>query len=201
MNMPAAVWMARTSRMPTRWDAGLSGWMPSGRPIIHDRTAAFSSPSATISGLGSGDSARSSVRPSGADRVSGKDWGLASLVEDVRLVVSELVGNVVHHSVPDGCRTRPGAPRRVDVSLRKWPKWLFLAVADEDSSPPVSPIGEMFSPDVVGSLPEAVLPDSGRGLLIVQRLADALWWSPEEDGGKTVHVRFDLDGGCADGSP
>ncbi|MDH2391921.1 ATP-binding protein [Streptomyces sp. HNM0663] len=130
-----------------------------------------------------------------------QDWGLPQLVDDVRLVVSELVDNVVHHSVPDSVRARPGGSRRVDVSLRKWPKWLFVGVADEDSSPPVSPTGEIFMPHLVGDLPEAVLPDSGRGLLIVQRLADALWWAPEEGGGKTVFCRFDLDGSSADRSP
>lgn len=127
------------------------------------------------------------------------DWELPHLVDDVRLAVSELVGNVVHHAVPDDCLARPGVPRRIDVTLRKWPKWLFVGVADEDSSPPTFPAGEVFSPELVGGLAEAVLPDHGRGLLIVQRLADALWWTPEEAGGKTVFCRFDLDGGRADG--
>ncbi|MGW1495213.1 ATP-binding protein [Streptomyces sp. NPDC002402] len=125
------------------------------------------------------------------------DWKLPHLVEDVRLVVSELVGNVVHHAVPDDCLAHPGAARRLDVSIRKWPKWLFIGVTDEDSSPPTLPTGEVFSPELVGGFPEAVLPDCGRGLRIVQGLADALWWSPEEAGGKTVFCRFDLDGSSA----
>ncbi|MER6051102.1 ATP-binding protein [Streptomyces sp. NPDC001793] len=121
-----------------------------------------------------------------------EDWGLGVLVDDVRLCVSELVGNVIQHATPDRRLALPGASRRIDVTVRKWPKWLFLGVADEDSSPPTFPIGEVFSPDLVGDLSEALLPDSGRGLLIVQRLADGLWWSPEEVGGKTVFCRFDL---------
>lgn len=129
-----------------------------------------------------------------------EDWGLTYLAEDVRLVVSELVGNVVHHAVPDDCCARPGAPRRIDIALRQWPKWLFIEVTDEDSSPPAFPAGEAFSPDLADDFPEALLPDSGRGLLIVQRLADALWWSPERAGGKTVVCRFDLDD-RADDSP
>ncbi|MGW0737907.1 ATP-binding protein [Streptomyces sp. NPDC002851] len=128
------------------------------------------------------------------------DWELPHLVEDVRLAVSELVGNAVHHAVPDDCLARPGVPRRIDVTLRKWPKWLFLGVADEDSIPPTLPAGEVFSPELVGGLAEAVLPDHGRGLLLVQQLADALWWAPQEAGGKTVFCRFDLDGGHADSS-
>ncbi|WP_252395722.1 ATP-binding protein [Streptantibioticus parmotrematis] len=126
-----------------------------------------------------------------------EEWGLSFLVDDARLVVSELVGNVVHHAVPDDGRSCPGAPRRIDVALRQWPKWLFIEVVDEDSTPPSLPAAEAFSPDLSEDLPEALLPDSGRGLLIIQRLADALWWSPEASGGKTVVCRFDLPAGAA----
>ncbi|MFI6286458.1 ATP-binding protein [Streptomyces sp. NPDC051018] len=125
------------------------------------------------------------------------DWNLSHLVDDVRLVVSELVGNVVHHAVPDNWLARPGAARRLDVSLRMWPRWLFVGVTDEDSSPPTLATGDVFSPELVDGFPEAMLPDGGRGLRIVRALADELWWSPEEDGGKTVFCRFDLDGASA----
>ncbi|PNE33986.1 ATPase/histidine kinase/DNA gyrase B/HSP90 domain protein [Streptomyces eurocidicus] len=121
-----------------------------------------------------------------------EDWELTELVPDACLVVSELVGNVVHHAVPDADLALPGAPRRVDIRLTKWPKWLFLGVSDEDSTAPGTPMGDVFSPLLAGVLPEAVLPDSGRGLMIVQRLTDALWWAPDERGGKTVVCRFDL---------
>ncbi|MFE2703240.1 ATP-binding protein [Streptomyces mirabilis] len=116
------------------------------------------------------------------------------MVDDARLVVSELVGNVVHHVVPDDCLTRPGAARKIDVLVKAWPGWLFIGVADEDSTPPDLPAGEFVSPELAGDFAEAVLPDRGRGLLIVQRLADAVWWSPKGPGGKTVWCRFDLDG-------
>ncbi|MFF3468444.1 ATP-binding protein [Streptomyces sp. NPDC002619] len=119
--------------------------------------------------------------------------GVGDLVDDARLVVSELVGNVVNHAVPDRRRALPGSCRRIDVTFKKYPKWLFIGVSDEDSTPPLLPVGEAFTPGLVGELSEAVLPDSGRGLLIVQRLATALWWTPDERGGKTVWSRFDLD--------
>lgn len=121
------------------------------------------------------------------------DWGLATLADDARLVVSELVGNVVYHAVPDGHLASPGAHRRIDITLTKWPKWLFLGIGDEDSSPPTFPRGEPFSPRLAADLPEAVLPNSGRGMQIIHHLVDALWWMPEERGGKTVFCRFDLD--------
>ncbi|WP_405909936.1 ATP-binding protein [Streptomyces sp. NBC_00828] len=123
-----------------------------------------------------------------------QDWGLDHMVDDARLVVSELVGNVVHHAVPDAALARPGATRRIDVLVKAWPGWLFIGVADEDSTPPDLPSGEFVSPELAGDFAEALLPDRGRGLLIIQRLADAVWWSPREQGGKTVWCRFDLDG-------
>ncbi|MFC4503238.1 MULTISPECIES: ATP-binding protein [Streptomyces] len=120
-------------------------------------------------------------------------WGLAYAVDAVRLVVSELVGNVVHHAVPDNVLARPGAGRRIDVSVVTWPELLVLGVRDEDSTPPDLPAGEVVSPELAGGFAEALLPDRGRGLLIAQRLAEAVWWSPERDGGKTVWCRFDLE--------
>ncbi|MFJ6082635.1 ATP-binding protein [Streptomyces sp. NPDC092369] len=120
-------------------------------------------------------------------------WALAHAVDDAQLIVSELVGNVVHHAVPDNHLALPGAARRIDVSLMTWPEVLVIGVSDEDSTPPDLPAGECFSPELAGDLSEALLPDRGRGLLIVQRLADAVWWSAGAKGGKTVWCRLDLD--------
>ncbi|MFF4950103.1 ATP-binding protein [Streptomyces chattanoogensis] len=120
------------------------------------------------------------------------DWALGVLAEDAQLCVSELVANVIQYAIPDESLAVPDAPRRIDVTLRKWPQWLFIGVTDEDHWPPTFPLEELFSPELASGLPEAVLSEGGRGLLIVQQLADGLWWSPEEQGGKTVYFRFDL---------
>ncbi|MCF3105613.1 ATP-binding protein [Streptomyces roseoverticillatus] len=125
-------------------------------------------------------------------RTTFRDWGLASLAEDARLVVSELVSNAIHHTSPDKSLTSPGALRRIDLTFRGWPRWIFIGVTDEDSTPPMLPLGEVFSPALIENLPEALLPDSGRGLRIVQALTDAVWWVPGANGGKTVVCRFDL---------
>ncbi|QDQ11310.1 ATP-binding protein [Streptomyces spectabilis] len=126
-------------------------------------------------------------------RGSLQDWGLGRISDDARLVVSELVSNVVQHAVPDNCLAQPGARRRIDVSVMTWPGLLCIGVTDEDSAPPDLPVGDRLSPELVGDFPEALLPERGRGLMIVQRLADSVWWSPEEPGGKTVWCRFDTD--------
>ena len=96
--------------------------------------------------------------------------------------------------VPPG----PGAETLQPTGASNETKVVFIGVADEDSTPPVLPAGEAFSPGLMAELSEAVLPDRGRGLLIVQRLAVAVWWTPEERGGKTVWCRFDVDGGTSD---
>ncbi|MYX26910.1 ATP-binding protein [Streptomyces sp. SID8381] len=127
--------------------------------------------------------------------------GADAVVDDARLVVSELVGNVVNHAVPDRHLAQAGGCRRIDVTFKLWPKWLFIGVGDEDSTPPLLPAGEGFSPSLAGELAEAILPDTGRGLLIAQRLAALVWWAPEERGGKTVWCRFDLDGTAGEVPP
>ncbi|MFE2063606.1 ATP-binding protein [Streptomyces sp. NPDC059467] len=119
---------------------------------------------------------------------------------DAQLVVTELVGNVVNHVVPDRCRAHAGGARRIDVTFKLYPKWLFIGVADEDSTPPLLPMGDFYSPELMTEFSEAVLADSGRGLMLAQRMATAVWWTPKQGGGKTVWCRFDLDDGVRLGS-
>ncbi|WOX23303.1 ATP-binding protein [Streptomyces solicathayae] len=124
-----------------------------------------------------------------------KCWELGGLAEDVELCVSELVGNVVLHAITDRRPLEPGQRPVITLTLRSWPRWLFVEVADEDPDPPTLPLGDGFGPDLAEDLPEALLPDHGRGLHIVRTLADCVWWAPGENGGKSVVCRFDLDGG------
>ncbi|WP_162824229.1 ATP-binding protein [Peterkaempfera bronchialis] len=121
-------------------------------------------------------------------------WGLIHFVPDVQLCVSELVGNAVLHAIPDDCPGWLSRRRTLTVTWRKWPAWLVLDVADADPNAPTLPMGEMFGPDLADELPEATLPTHGRGLHIVRTLADFVWWSPRDEGGKSVFCRFDLTG-------
>ncbi|MFR9722539.1 ATP-binding protein [Streptomyces sp. MS19] len=114
------------------------------------------------------------------------DWELPGLADDVELCASELVGNAVRHAAGFG---------RIIVTFRFWPRWLFVEVADEDPTPPMLPSGDPLDP--LGGDPDP-LPEHGRGLFIVQSLADATWWAPREAGGKSVCCRFDLTGGPTD---
>jgi len=95
-------------------------------------------------------------------------------VDDARVVISELVGNSVRHA----------APLPVNDLVVSW------ALEDDDLVISVSDGGSgSTSPHMVEAGRSAV---SGRGLSIVQALAER-WWV--EDGGATttVHVRIPLD--------
>lgn len=123
-----------------------------------------------------------------------RDWELTLPTDDVELCVSELVGNAVHHATPDGRLTAFGGERHVAVAFRAWSRWLFIEVSDEDSTPPMLPVGELLEPDLSRLESDDVLPDSGRGLFLVQSVADAVWWAPRDAGGKSVFCRFDMNG-------
>ncbi|MBW1601913.1 ATP-binding protein [Streptomyces sp. JJ66] len=122
-----------------------------------------------------------------------RDWALPVCADDVELCVSELVGNAVHHATPDGRMTSFGEVRLVAVVFRAWSRWLFVEVADQDSTPPMLPVGDLLVPDLSRLETDDMLPDHGRGLFLVQSLASAVWWSPRDEGGKSVFCRFDLD--------
>ncbi|WP_078843742.1 ATP-binding protein [Streptomyces albus] len=132
-----------------------------------------------------------------------REWRLSSLADDVTLCVSELVGNAVEHAVPragppDGHGTGgpgPGADghQGIGVTLRAWPEWLFLEVTDGDPRPPAPPAAAQDPPHrLPAALPGFPLADRGRGLFLVNTLADAIWWAPRARGGKSVFCRFDL---------
>ena len=93
-------------------------------------------------------------------------------VDDARIVVSELVGNSVRHALPP-----PGNDLIVTWCLDGTS--LVLSVCDG---------GSVTSPHTVNASMQAV---SGRGLSIVEALADK-WWIEEGRGRTTVHVRMSL---------
>lgn len=117
-----------------------------------------------------------------------EEWCLGLPIGDVTLCVSELIGNVVKHATPDGSVAGTSRQRQLVLTLRSWQPSLYVEVLDEDSSPPTLPVGELLPED--GLVEE--FDETGRGLLIVQKLADATWWAPQRNGaGKSVFCRFD----------
>ncbi|GAB2599483.1 hypothetical protein GCM10027168_35640 [Streptomyces capparidis] len=108
------------------------------------------------------------------------DWGLYPVLDDAVMCANELVINAVRHA---SCVRHGAAPDRlVSLSLRLRGWWaLVLEVADDDPCLPRRSVGD-----------GAELAVSGRGLAIVDGLADQLWWARSSVGGKFVLARFDL---------
>ena len=98
---------------------------------------------------------------------------VGEVVDDARVVVSELVGNSVRHAVP-----LPVNDLVVTWALDNGD----LVIAVTDGGSPTT------SPHIVASSGSAI---SGRGLSIVEALVDR-WWVEDDRGRTTVHVRIPL---------
>jgi anti-sigma regulatory factor (Ser/Thr protein kinase) len=96
-------------------------------------------------------------------------WGLQDMSDALELVVSEVVTNALIHAGSD-----------VDVRLRAFPDHIRLEVRDSDTNPPVpSPLSLAEE--------ENAEAEHGRGLMIVEALADT-WNSSPNGQGKTVSL-------------
>jgi anti-sigma regulatory factor (Ser/Thr protein kinase) len=105
------------------------------------------------------------------------------MADDVALCVSELVSNAVEHAVASG---NPLVPHQVVLGLRYFASsCLFVEVGDCDPRPPLLPA------PAADDDPLDLLAVSGRGLVIVGELADAVWWTRRAAGGKYVYARLD----------
>ncbi|MFG2359722.1 SpoIIE family protein phosphatase [Streptomyces sp. NPDC048521] len=102
-------------------------------------------------------------------------WGLEGMSQPLELVVSEIVTNALIHAGSD-----------VDVRLRAFDDHLRLEVRDSDSNPPIPSslsLGEEENAEA----------EHGRGLLIVEALADT-WNSSPNGQGKTVSLTLPITG-------
>ncbi|MEU3020132.1 MULTISPECIES: ATP-binding protein [unclassified Nocardiopsis] len=98
-------------------------------------------------------------------------WGVPWLSEDVRLIISELVGNACRHAVAGGRPERT----RVTLQLRPlpWENAVVCMVADPSPHGPVNSEAHHFA-------------ESGRGLGLVAAFSREWGWSPLDDHGKVV---------------
>ncbi|MFD8308626.1 ATP-binding protein [Streptomyces sp. NPDC059690] len=100
------------------------------------------------------------------------DWGLDRCVDDALTVVSELTANAMLHARRCGA----GAEGESDVRLRltRRPSHLVCAVTDRSDAVPLSP----HTPDS--------FQEHGRGLFLVEALAQHWGWTRYTPTGKTV---------------
>ncbi|WP_283137896.1 ATP-binding protein [Rhizohabitans arisaemae] len=105
-----------------------------------------------------------------ATRSALQSWGLAPLVDDAALVVSELVTNAIRHAA-----LISGRP--ITLTLMRQPAHVMCAVADPSDAVPIPK-----EPDFIS--------ESGRGLYIVETYSYRWGWDPLDDGGKAVWALF-----------
>jgi hypothetical protein len=107
------------------------------------------------------------------------DWRILPVLDDAVMCVSELVGNAVEHA--DQPVIGGVDDRLISVGVRCWAgSALFLEIGDYDPRMPT-----------LAENPDSTAVD-GRGLFIVDKLADRLWWQRAAHGGKVVYARFHL---------
>ena len=111
---------------------------------------------------------RSAELARAAARVACRSWGVAEACDTAALLTTELVGNSVRHA-----RTR-----NLVLRLAMTPRRLRITMADGD---PVLPALRERGP----------LDEGGRGLLLVQQLAER-WGADPEPGGKAVWAEMRL---------
>ncbi|GAA3935183.1 ATP-binding protein [Actinomadura viridis] len=117
-------------------------------------------------------------------------WGLARLRDDATLIASELVTNAVIHTPDDG---------EIRLRLTRQPMGVLLAVWDSSDARPVRKRSMWAVAGGAAADAEALALDhddgtGGRGLLIVEELADACGVTETEPRGKWVWARI---GGAA----
>lgn len=99
-------------------------------------------------------------------------WGLAPVIEDCAVIVSELLGNAIRYGLTGEDGTHGALPLR--LALLRRGEGVLCAISDPSSRPPV-----LRDPDW--------LAESGRGLHIVDTLAESWGWTlPADRSGKTV---------------
>lgn len=169
--------------MPSELDAGASWDRPS-RVRSPERTrCGWWDPS--LGRLGIGESARTpgaaaaaygavpdsvrSAREFGVASLSA--WGMPEVAENLRLIISELVGNACRHAVADDLP----ALTRVALQLRSLPEHdaVVCMVADPSPHGPVQVDAHHFA-------------ESGRGLGLISAFSREWGWNPLEGNGKVV---------------
>jgi anti-sigma regulatory factor (Ser/Thr protein kinase) len=104
-----------------------------------------------------------------------RQWRLDHCVDDAVLVLTELASNAVSHAVPRAL----GRERDVRLGLALDSTHLTLAVSDPADAPPVCRPSSGWN-----------LEERGRGLCLVDALADEWGWSPRPPAGKTVWAKL-----------
>lgn len=102
-------------------------------------------------------------------------WSLGHRADDAVLVITELASNAVVHAAP---AVAPDVPE-IGLGLVRHPGHVMLTVSDPGDTMPA------FAPSDGSALQEG-----GRGLCIVDALAEEWGWTPRLPAGKTVWAKL-----------
>ncbi|MEU6356578.1 ATP-binding protein [Streptomyces sp. NPDC047072] len=105
-----------------------------------------------------------------------RSWSLDHRSDDAALVITELAANAVAHAVP---RPAAGGEAEVWLGLILDPAHLLLTVSDCGDEPPRCKPADLTA-----------LPENGRGLFIVDALAEEWGWTLRPPAGKTVWAKL-----------
>ncbi|MDT0306522.1 ATP-binding protein [Streptomyces sp. DSM 44917] len=128
---------------------------------------------ATFPLAGTDESPRAARRATAATL---RGWGLDAAVDDAAVVVSELVTNAVRYGLPAAARhpIPPATPDRpILLGLVHCGGWVLCAVSDPGEATP-----RLKEPDF--------LRESGRGLHVLESLAQRWGWTTPDRHGKAV---------------
>jgi anti-sigma regulatory factor (Ser/Thr protein kinase) len=103
-------------------------------------------------------------------------WSLDHRSDDATLVITELAANAVAHAV---LRPAAGGAAEVWLGLSFDPSHLLVTVSDPGDEPPACTPGDVTA-----------LRENGRGLYIVDALAQEWGWTSRPPAGKTVWAKL-----------
>jgi anti-sigma regulatory factor (Ser/Thr protein kinase) len=102
-------------------------------------------------------------------------WSLDHRSDDAALVITELAANALAHGVP----STSAAAAEVWLGILRGPTHVLLTVSDPSDDPPRFTVTD-----------DSVLQEHGRGLFIVDALAEKWGWTLKPTVGKTVWARL-----------
>lgn len=145
----------------------------------HDRLQVLPPFAAFKPDLTAPDGAVCSLRPTSTSSRAAREfatntlcsWGLAELVDDAVVIISELVTNAIRHGLPPYAAASGDAP--IKLSLVRHGHFVVFIVADpSDHDPKVRPADDVC--------------ENGRGLHVIEALSRAWGWTPLPGTGKAV---------------